>query len=142
MLFRSRHGDGRGGHDREGFRLNPNAPVKEQVETLRQMIMKQERRLSGVQREGRELVEGVRAEFRRELDDVRAVGNSIIGQMRESETRSARTDARGIAVVVVGIVLTGVPDGLARFAPVGWTFIAAAVATAAAVGIRVIRDER
>ena len=121
---------------------DPAAADRERIETLHQRDLLQEQRIGDVERQGRDQVGGVRSELRREADDLRAASNAIAARIGDMENRSARTDARGIAVVVVGIVLTGVPDGLARFAPVGWLAIVAAVATASAVGIWVIRAER
>jgi hypothetical protein len=42
------------------------------------------------------------------------------------EQQAARAGARGVVLMGVGIVLTGIPSGLARFGVVGWLVIAAA----------------
>jgi hypothetical protein len=49
-------------------------------------------------------------------------------QLRAKERREARVSARGVVLIGFGIVLTGIPDGLAKFAVVGWLVVGVVIA--------------
>jgi hypothetical protein len=125
-----------------GTAWNQNAPAKEQIEALHQRCLHLEARVADVQRLSREHAEAVRAEVMQAAGELRAASSAITLRISDMETRSARTDARGICVVVVGIILTGVPDGLATCALIGWGAIAGALALALRFGVVIIREER
>jgi hypothetical protein len=59
--------------------------------------------------------------------EIQAAEERVLGQMRQLEsefrgerTTSSRVNARGLGPVALGIILTGLPDELADFAPGGW----------------------
>jgi hypothetical protein len=54
---------------------------------------------------------------------VRQVSSEIPGERSEA----SRVDARGFGPIALGIILAGVPDGLATVAPVGWLAVAVSI---------------
>jgi hypothetical protein len=100
------------------------------------------RRVTDVQREARESTEAVRRELRQAAEELRAAGNQITVRIDTTEKRGAQADARGIVVVVAGIVMSGIPAGLARWLPLGIAAIAAGCASAIWVGYLVTRSAR
>jgi hypothetical protein len=54
--------------------------------------------------------------------------------------QAARVDPRGVVLLGLGVVMTGVPDGLARFAWLGWLVIAGALAVTIWFVVWVIHD--
>lgn len=130
------------GASARGHAWYPNAPAWKQTKILYDLFVSLDRRMTAMQGENRQHVEAVRAEILQAVGELRGADAALAARLEDSEDRSARSDARGIAVVVVGVVLTGVPDGLARYAVLGWAAIIGAFAIAIAVGVRVIMAER
>src|SRR6516165_8027894 len=70
--------------------------------------------------------ETVMARIDQESAERQATQQAVDAQRRHDERRSARIDARGLPLIGLGIVMTGIPDGLARWAWVGLIFVVAA----------------
>jgi hypothetical protein len=66
------------------------------------------------------------ARIDQESAERQATQQAVDAQRRHDERRSARIDARGLPLIGLGIVMTGIPDGLARWAWVGLIFVVAA----------------
>lgn len=66
----------------------------------------------------------------------------LASELRGERSQSSRVDARGFGPIALGIVLTGLPDELARVAPVGWLFIAVSLLWTAGVLPSWLRDYR
>jgi hypothetical protein len=49
-------------------------------------------------------------------------------------------DARGVVLIGTGVVMTGVPDGLAAFPWSGWLVVALALAGTVWTTVRVVSD--
>jgi len=120
----------------------PNATTREQVKLLRQMLRDMDRRVAAMQQEALKGDEAVRAELRQAVDELRAASREITIQIKADKDQAARADARGIWVVVAGIVLTAFPAGLATWAPLGIAAIIAGYGWAAWVGYLISRDDR
>lgn len=91
----------------------------------------------------------LRRQIDRTGDDLRNVRREAEGrvqqlasEMRGERSQASRVDARGIGPIALGIILTGVPDGLAAAAPVGWLAIAVAVVWIVAAAPSWLRDYR
>ena len=125
-----------------GEAWHPNATTREQARALWEMHQALSRRVTDVQREARESTEAVRRELRQAAEELRAAGNQITVRIDTTEKRGAQADARGIVVVVAGIVMSGIPAGLARWLPLGIAAIAAGCASAIWVGYLVTRSAR
>lgn len=96
------------------------APMIAKIERLRLMLgdLNQElRRLE--QRLDQEVVR-VRTDMEEVLTEIRESIQRLSDHVYASERDSARADARGILLLGLGVVMTGIPDGLAHFPPVGW----------------------
>jgi hypothetical protein len=102
------------------------APVDEQLRLLWDEVD----RLGGLIRKvdegskGRD--EAAAAMIGRESDARRRLRAELAARHERDERQSARVNARGLPLIGLGIVMTGIPDGLATWAWVGWLFIAAA----------------
>jgi len=60
-------------------------------------------------------------------DELAAADGALTTRLDAQEQEAARVSARGVVLIGIGLVLTGIPDGLARVPVVGWLVIAAAV---------------
>jgi hypothetical protein len=101
----------------------PSAPVDERIEALRQHIAEVEGRLNEITSKlnaEREARERAVAELKQTLKEETA---ALCRQLEERERDSARIDARGLPVIGLGVLLSGVPDELASL-PIGlgWLF--------------------
>lgn len=78
-------------------------------------------------------IEKARQEVRDGIAELRRVAEQHTGELRAAHRahqeshaaehrQAARADARGLWPVGLGIVMTGIPDELAAFAPLGWLF--------------------
>jgi hypothetical protein len=89
-----------------------------------------------------EILRGLTDELRSQLDrtardlknDIRDAEGRVTGQlgllaseMRGERSQASRVDARGFGPIALGIILTGLPDGLAAVTVVGWLFVLVAV---------------
>jgi hypothetical protein len=125
-----------------GYSWNPAAPDPEKIEMLFGMYQQHEQRIAMAERQAREQAEAIRADLRREIADIRGVTGSIIDELRQTEARSARADARGIVVVAGGILLTGLAAQLALCWPAAAVVMAAVIVIVVRVGYLVTRDWR
>jgi hypothetical protein len=55
------------------------------------------------------------------------VNADLTSRMDAAEKQAAAIDSRGILLLGAGVILTGIPDGLARVAWVGWAAIGVSV---------------
>jgi hypothetical protein len=122
--------------------FDPLAEAWQQARQLYSLHQQLEGRVSDIRREARELAEGVRGELRQAADELRAANSEITVRIREMESRAAQADARGVWIVAAGVVLAGVPDGLAAWPLLGLTVTAVAIAAAVRVGFLVARSAR
>ena len=77
------------------------------------------------------------AGIERESDARRHLQAEVAAQRRRDERQTARVNARGLPLIGFGIVMTGIPDGLATWAWVGWLFTAAGGVLAPGFGAEV-----
>lgn len=119
---------------------SPRAPEREQIETLRQDLLRLEERVIKGTWDAQEQTEAVRAELLGVIEQVRADAAAITRRLDAEAAREAQLDARALWLVGLGILMTGVPDGLATWTWSGIvTLIVAVAITAAVIGV-VIRD--
>jgi hypothetical protein len=121
---------------------DPNAPAWVQVRELRQLHRQLEGRVGDLQAETRKETEAVRAELRHAVEEFQEGHRDITVRIEADKERAMQADARGILVVVFGVVLSGVPAGAARWPVLAWSAMAAAIAAAAWVGILVATTAR
>ncbi len=129
-----------------GFTWNPNAPLEDQVRLLHeQMIEFHALVFAETDKARQEALEGD-AELRQMIEqhagELRALHEAHQAAHVAAQRQAARVDARGVVLLGLGVVMTGVPDGLARFAWLGWLVIAGALAVTIWFVLWVIHDMR
>ncbi len=82
-------------------------------------------------------------ELRREIGEVRERQHESTAELQRrldvERDRSIRFDARGLPLVGLGTIMTGIPDELAHFAVVGWSVVAVSAAVFALVVYRSVQ---
>lgn len=117
----------------------PVTPVKPQIqwdegesteaklERLRRGLEQALEQISDVRRDA----QAADAELNKALDqvkkDVQTVNADLRSRMDAAEKQAAAIDSRGILLLGAGVILTGIPDELARVAWVGWVAIGVSV---------------
>jgi Zn-ribbon protein, possibly nucleic acid-binding len=100
---------------------DPNAPVDERIETLRSYISDVETRLSATINR----VTEERAAREKAIEDLSRTLHAKVDELyqllKEKEEQTAIIDGRGLPVIGVGILLTGIPEALAEIPwHLGW----------------------
>jgi hypothetical protein len=62
--------------------------------------------------------------------------------MNESDLGAAKTDARGVILIGIGAILTGIPDELAQVAWIGWLAFAIALLLFSGVALTIVQERR
>lgn len=121
---------------------NVHASTEDKVELLHQQVELQAQEISGLRLE----LHNAKSELGKEIADVAATARDrhkeIAVRIELQEKFAARTDARGICLIGLGVVLTGIPDGLAAFGFWGWLAVAVALALGTWLSMAVIFDFR
>jgi len=81
-----------------------------------------------VRQEARDGVAGLRQVVEQQADELRTAQQAHQAAHAAAQRQAAQVDARGVVLIGVGVIMTGIPDELAYFWPVGWLFIAGGVA--------------
>lgn len=110
-----------------GWVWNENDPDAQKIDALRRQILELWEELSRAQQQARAGTEALRTELMRDLAALRADHHAVIQQHEQEKRQDAQIDARGLPLVALGIVLTGVPDGLAARPWIGWPATAVAL---------------
>jgi hypothetical protein len=77
--------------------------------------------------EARDGVGGLRQVVEQQADELRTAQQAHRAAHAAAQRQATRVDARGVGLIGVGVIMTGIPDELAYFWPVGWFFIAGGV---------------
>ena len=102
------------------------APLAEQVRLLWDEFDRLSGQIRKVDEDSQSRHQAAMAGIERESDARRHLQAEVAAQRRRDERQTARVNARGLPLIGFGIVMTGIPDGLATWAWVGWLFTAAA----------------
>ncbi len=78
--------------------------------------------------EARDSVTGLRQVVQQQADELRTAQQAHRAAHAAAQRQAAQVDARGVVLIGVGVIMTGIPDELAYFWPVGWLFIAGGAA--------------
>lgn len=114
------------GQSTAGGRLtvrNYGAPPEAQIRRLWDEVDRLDGRIDQTEAENRAQLNALKERIEQESADRHAVQEA---QRRRDERQDAQIDARGLPLIGLGIIMTGFPDGLARWAWVGLLFIALA----------------
>jgi hypothetical protein len=105
---------------------NHGAPREVQIRKLWDEVDRLDGRINQAETENRTLLDSLNARIEQESADRRAQREAEEARRRRDERRAARINARGLPLIGLGLVMTGVPDGLAMWPWVGELFITAA----------------
>jgi hypothetical protein len=104
-----------------------NARADEKIEILHQQADELRRRLDDLRTRFDGVVNLLQREIREAESRVAAQIRQLASEMRGERSQASHVDARGLLPVALGIILTGIPDELAKIPAVGVTAIAIAV---------------
>lgn len=124
-----------------GRAWHPTASVDERIEALHQHITEVEGQLIEVSQQlSQETSKRERALAELEAG-LSAKTAELCRLLEEQEHRAARVDARGLPVIALGIVLSGIPDQLASIPyGIGWVAPVLGIAAAVAAGVPAWRE--
>jgi hypothetical protein len=125
-----------------GLQLRPDADLKERVDLLDQHIVQAFREIETVRQEAAAGDAALRQKIEREVNDLRAAIDVHQAAHTAAQRQSAQVDARGVVLIGAGVVMTGVPDGLATFPWSGWLVIALVLVVAVWATTEVVLDRR
>lgn len=119
----------------------PSESVDKRIEALRTYLQAVEAKLAAVERLlDKETAARTGAVDRLDATLQRAIAD-LWRALAEQEHKTARVDARGLPVIAVGIVLSGLPELLAHWIyPLGWIWPLFAIVVAAAAAEQVWRE--
>jgi hypothetical protein len=103
------------------------ARAAEKIEILHQQADELLRRLDGLRTRHDGDVIFLRSEIREAESRSTGQIRQIASEMRGERSQASHVDARGLGPVALGIVLTGIPDELAKIPAIGVTAVAIAV---------------
>lgn len=125
-----------------GLMLLPDADLKERVDLLDEHIV---RAFGEIEKARQEAAAGD-AELRRIIEqqagELRANAEAHQAAHAAAQRQSAQVDARGVVLIGAGVVMTGVPDGLAAFPWFGRLVVVLALAGTAWATLWVVSDVR
>ena len=76
--------------------------------------------ISDVRRDAQSAAAELHAALEQLSRDLHTMSAKLTSRMDAAEEQAATIDSRGILLLGAGVILTGIPDGLARIAWVGW----------------------
>jgi hypothetical protein len=100
--------------------------VEQKIERLRGQIGEVRQAVNEARQEARQNHSALSARLDQEADALRAADKALTDRLEAEGRQAARIDARGVVLIGLSVVLTGIPDGLAAVAWVGWFVIAVA----------------
>jgi hypothetical protein len=128
------------GPGREGTRFSvPGDPGKTQIrweegeslegklKRLRSWLEQAFEQISDVRREAQSADAELQKSLGQLSDDLQKVKADLTSRMDAAEKQAAAIDSRGILLLGAGVILTGIPDELARVAWVGWVAVGVSV---------------
>lgn len=102
---------------------NENARGRVQIRQLWKEVDRLDERIGKAEAESRERHAVLAARLAHESAARRAALKAQEAQRRREEQQAARIDARGLPLIGLGVLMTGIPDGLARWPWLGWALI-------------------
>jgi hypothetical protein len=118
----------------------PHANVDQRIDILHEQVDILVERVDGLRRQMDRADDELRREIKvaetRVADQVRELAFDVRGE----RSQASRVDARGLGPIALGIFLTGLPDELAKYAWLGYLFIAGSVYWVAAASRSWLRD--
>jgi hypothetical protein len=125
-----------------GLQLLPDADLKERVDLLDEHIVRAFREIEKARQEAAAGDAELRRIIEQEAGELRGSVEAHQAAHAAAQRQSAQVDARGVVLIGAGVVMTGVPDGLAAFPWSGWLVVALALAGTAWATAWVVSDMR
>jgi hypothetical protein len=125
-----------------GLELLPDADLKERMDLLDEHIVRAFGEIEKARQETAAGDEELRRIIEQQAGELRAVAEAHKVAHAAAQRQSAQVDARGVVLIGAGVVMTGVPDGLAVFPWSGWLVVALALAGTAWAIVWVVSDMR
>lgn len=113
-----------------------DAPPDEKIHLLHQDILRVSQDVNTLRRETRQADAELRQMIQHRADQLRTDSDALRAWLHAQERRAVRVDARGVVLIGIGVIMTGMPDGLAR---VPWLVLALAL-IATAVIVQLVKD--
>jgi hypothetical protein len=119
---------------------DPDAPLGSKVQRLHEQMVQAYADIEQVRQDAM----AANAELGRRLEDrvgqLQASDQDLREMLEARERRAARVDSRGVFLIGLSIMMTGIPDGLAKIDWLGWLVVAGAI-TATALIVRAVRSD-
>jgi len=120
----------------------PDADVEAKVQLLHQQMDRAYEEIARVEREARTRDAELTRLIEDRVSELKAAARELRQLFDVREERAVRVDARAVILIGLGVVMTGVPDGLARLRWIGLLFMTGAVALTAEFVRQVISDTK
>jgi len=111
-----------------------NAPIDVRVDFVHEEVSEVRRDVEQLRRDSGERHSRLDQKVESLANEIRTDLRELTERVERAERNAARVNAWGFPLIGLGIVMTGVPGGLADVPPVGWLFVVLAGALAA-IGI-------
>ena len=98
------------------------ASLEARVMRLHELMDRAHEEIGKVRQEARDGIDELRRVVEQQAGELRAAHQAHQESHAAEQRLAARADARGLWPVGLGIVMTGIPDELAAFTPLGWLF--------------------
>ena len=102
-------------------------PTEEQLEMLWKEISRLHRKIGDVTEDARRRHSELAGSLQSAASELQTAHQDLRSRWEEEKRRSVHIDARGLPLIGLGILMTGVPDGLAAWDWFGWLVTAVAV---------------
>jgi hypothetical protein len=131
---------GKLGMSGSGFVWNSGASAGEKADILYREILRIYERINELDQTVMANHAEIQALIEAQVGEVREAHRRLEALLAAKERHETRVDGRGLLLVAAGILLTGIPDELARYPPLGWTITAVAACLTAVVLRAVVGD--
>lgn len=126
------HGQAEGGMRLSGTAdglavAGPMTPTAEQLEMLWSAISRLYEKINQVSQDAQQRDADLAKRLDTAVAELRTTHQATRSQWEEERRRAVRIDARGLPLIGLGVLMTGLPDGLATWHWLGWLVIAVAV---------------
>jgi hypothetical protein len=119
----------------------PNkARTAEKLDILHQQSEELRRRIDNMRTQIDSDISGVETKIREAERHLAAQIRQVSSELSGERSQASHVDARGLLPVALGIILTGIPDELARVPVLGWLVVAAAATSIARISRPWLRD--
>lgn len=104
-----------------------NELLEAKLESLRRGLEQAFEQISDVHRDAKSADAELNKALDQLSDDLQKVNADLTSRMDAAEKQAATIDSRGILLLGAGVILTGIPDELARVAWIGWVVVGVSV---------------